>query len=205
MPQPAHSLDPRHPATSPHDLYMTKPPWDIDRPQAAFTSLAAAGNLQGRVLDAGCGTGEHALLAAGLGCDAVGVDLSADALDTAQRKARERGLVARFVRHDACALPELGEQFDTVLDSGLFHIFTGTDRTRYTDSLHAVIRPGGGYFLLGFSDAETRQWGPHRLSRDEITAAFATGWQIDAIEPSVIEINGDPGSVAAWLVALTRK
>ncbi len=39
-------------------------PWDIGRPQPAFARLADRGLLAGRVLDAGCGTGEHTLLAA---------------------------------------------------------------------------------------------------------------------------------------------
>ena len=56
-------------------------PWDIGRPQPAFLRLASSGLLTGRVLDAGCGTGEHALLAARFGAEAVGVDLSARAIE----------------------------------------------------------------------------------------------------------------------------
>ncbi|MGO8859519.1 MAG: class I SAM-dependent methyltransferase [Acidimicrobiales bacterium] len=37
--------------------------------------MATAGDLVGRVLDVGCGTGEHALMAASLGYEAVGVDI----------------------------------------------------------------------------------------------------------------------------------
>src|SRR6266700_8316680 len=98
---PTHDPHPdfRRPA-GPGDLYTTKPPWDIDRPQPAFTDLSVAGELLGRVLDLGCGTGEHALLAAQLGHDAVGIDQSAQAIEQATRKARDRGLEARFVRHD---------------------------------------------------------------------------------------------------------
>ncbi|HKN42760.1 MAG TPA: hypothetical protein VJW23_02465, partial [Propionibacteriaceae bacterium] len=43
------------------------PPWDIGRPQPAFLELADQGLLVGRVLDVGCGTGEHALMAAARG------------------------------------------------------------------------------------------------------------------------------------------
>ena len=53
------------------------PAWDIGRPQAAFTALARRGLLGGRVLNAGCGTGEHTLLAAAHGAEATGVDLVA--------------------------------------------------------------------------------------------------------------------------------
>ncbi|HEY4463481.1 MAG TPA: class I SAM-dependent methyltransferase, partial [Streptosporangiaceae bacterium] len=73
-----------HPgAAAPHDLsdlYATSPPWDIGRPQPAFLALAQAGAIRGRVLDAGCGTGEHALMCAGIGLDATGIDLAARAL-----------------------------------------------------------------------------------------------------------------------------
>jgi 2-polyprenyl-3-methyl-5-hydroxy-6-metoxy-1,4-benzoquinol methylase len=68
------------------------------------------------VLDVGCGTGEHALMAAALGLDATGVDLARSALHTAEHKARDRGLTARFLLWDARKLAELGERFDTVLD-----------------------------------------------------------------------------------------
>jgi SAM-dependent methyltransferase len=51
-------------------------PWDIGRPQPVIARLAGSGVLCGRVLDAGCGTGEHALLAAAHGAQVVGVDIS---------------------------------------------------------------------------------------------------------------------------------
>lgn len=201
---PSNSPHPNHPATGPEDLYSTKPPWDIDRPQPAFLTLAEAGKISGRVLDIGCGTGEHALMAAGLGLEAVGVDQSAQAVELAERKARGQGVSVRFIRYDACELADLGETFDTVLDCGLFHIFTANVRGDYVESLRAVVRPGGRYFMLGFSDAQPGDWGPQRLTRDEIATAFADGWQIDAIEPAVIDINVDPHQIAAWLVELTR-
>ncbi|HYS35549.1 MAG TPA: class I SAM-dependent methyltransferase [Pseudonocardiaceae bacterium] len=189
---------------SPEDLYLDPPPWDIGRPQPAFLALAHADALHGRVLDVGCGTGEHTLMSAGLGLDATGVDLASNALRTAQDKAHDRGLPARFLRQDARHLADLGESFDTVLDCGLFHIFAGEDRVAYLDSLRSVLAPGGRYFMLGFSDQQPGEWGPHRLAREEITTAFAQGWRIDAIEPAVIDVSTEPDGIQAWLVALTR-
>ena len=53
---------------------------------------------------------------------ATGIDLSATALHIADRKAKDRGLTARFLRHDARDMAALGESFGTVLDCGLFHV-----------------------------------------------------------------------------------
>jgi methylase of polypeptide subunit release factors len=68
------------------------PPWDIGRPQPAFLRLADRGLLSGRLLNAGCGTGEHALLAAARGAEAMGIDISPHAIATARDKAAGRGL-----------------------------------------------------------------------------------------------------------------
>ena len=63
------------------------PPWDIGRPQPAFVRLADRGLLSGRLLDSGCGTGENVLLAAARGAEAMGVDISPQAIARARDKA----------------------------------------------------------------------------------------------------------------------
>ncbi|MFE4462870.1 class I SAM-dependent methyltransferase [Nocardia tengchongensis] len=204
LPPPPDPHPEYHDPAAPDTLYATKPPWDIDRPQPAFTALAEHGELHGRVLDLGCGTGEHALLAASLGLDATGIDLSAQALELARAKAADRGLEARFVRHSALDLATLGETFDTVLDCGLFHLFDGAERTALVTGLATIVRPGGRYFLLGFSDRQPGTWGPHRLSRSDIESAFTDGWRLDSLEPATLDILLDATPVAAWLAALTR-
>ena len=138
------------------------PTWDIGRPQPAFVRLADRGLLTGRVLDAGCGTGEHVLLAAARGAAAMGVDLSVVAIEKARGKAAERGLTARFEVADALHLERLGESFDTITDSGLFHVFDDADRARYVTSLASIIEPGGTYYMMCFSDRQPGVWGPRR-------------------------------------------
>jgi ubiquinone/menaquinone biosynthesis C-methylase UbiE len=198
--------DPR--SRPPHDfdeIYATAtPPWDIGRPQPAFERLGEAGELAGKVLDVGCGSGEHALLAASFGHDAVGIDVSAKAIELAELKAIERSLQTRFLVFDALRLPELEEQFDTVLDCGLFHILDDEERKQYVRSLTAVVPVDGRYHMLCFSDRQPGDWGPRRIARDELLVAFSEGWEIDAIEPAVIEITIDPAGALAWHLTANR-
>src|SRR5690349_18685096 len=180
----------------PHDFesfYAETPPWDIGRPQAAFLKLAEAGEVCGRVLDVGCGTGEHALMAAGLGLEAVGVDTAPTAIAIAERKARERGRTVRFLVANALDLGTLGEQFDTVLDCGLFHVLGDEDRAAFVKSLEAAVRPGGCYFMLCFSERQPGDQGPRRVTQAEIRWSFAHRWTVDSIEPAPLEnVMGPP-------------
>jgi SAM-dependent methyltransferase len=180
-------------------------PWDIGRPQRAFAALAGRGLLSGRVLDAGCGTGEHALLAAAHGAAATGVDVSPRAIAAARAKAAARGLDARFEVGDALALEALGGTFSTAIDSGLFHVFDDAGRDRYVASLAAVLEPGGTCYLMCFSDRQPGDFGPRRVSQDELRAAFAEGWAVDAITADSFEVSADlGGSAQAWLAVLRR-
>ena len=119
------------------------PPWDIGYPQPTFVRLAGEGLLTGQVLDAGCGTGEQTLLAASSGADALGIDISPLAIERARDKATARGSKARFEVADALRLGELGLTFDTIIDSGVFHVFNDANRARYVASLAEVLQPGG--------------------------------------------------------------
>jgi SAM-dependent methyltransferase len=182
-------------------------PWDIGRPQPVFVRLADQGLLSGRVLDSGCGTGEHTLLAAARGADATGIDLSGLAIRRAREKAAERGVAARFEVGDALRLADLGLTFDVIIDSGVFHVFDDQDRPRYVASLASVLRPGGRCYLTCFSDRQPGTWGPRRVSQDELRAAFSGGWAVVSIETAAFEINqqriGVP-YVQAWLAVLER-
>ena len=182
-------------------------PWDIGRPQPAFVRLVEGGLLSGRLLDAGCGTGEQTLLAASHGADAMGIDVSVRAIELARGKAAERGLTARFEVADALRLGDLGLMFDVVLDSGVFHVFDDKDRVRYVASLASVLRDGGYCHLLCFSDRQPGTLGPRRVRQDELRAAFSDGWRIVSVEAATFELNESGLGILlaqAWLAAIQR-
>jgi SAM-dependent methyltransferase len=186
------------------DSYIGTPSWDIGRPQPLFVALANQGAVRGRVLDAGCGTGEHALMAASRGLDATGVDASPRAIEIAKGKAIERGVTARFLVWDALTLADLNEQFDTVVDSGLFHVFDDDRRARYVTSLATVVGAGGRVLLACFSDGQPGGWGPRRVREAELRDAFADGWIVESIEATHFQTNLEPDGAIAWLARIGR-
>jgi SAM-dependent methyltransferase len=116
-------------------------------------------------------------------------------------------VVARFEVGDALRLADLGLTFDTIMDSGVFHVFDDEDRARYVTSLASVLRPGGRCYLACFSDRQPGTWGPRRVSQDELRASFSHGWTVASIEAEVFEVNEariGVASVQAWLAVLER-
>lgn len=185
------------------ETYVGTPPWDIGRPQPVFAALLDEGAIRGRVLDAGCGTGEHTLMVAARGLDATGIDASPKAIAIAKGKATDRGVASRFLVWNALALADLDEQFDTVLDSGLFHVFDDERRARYVTSLAAIVRPEGRLLLACFSDLQPGDWGPRRVRQAELRDAFANGWVIESIEPVRFHTNLEPPLAEAWLARIS--
>ena len=153
----------------------------IGEPQPAIVELERAGLIRGKVLDVGCGTGEHTILLTRLGYDVLGVDFAPRAVEQAGRNAEAKNVEARFDVADAM---KLGDQprYDTIVDSALFHIFDDTDRPKYVASLHGACRPGGIVHVLALSDAG-RGFGPE-VSDEVIREAFAGGWVLESLEPT---------------------
>src|SRR5262245_47472325 len=192
------------------NLYAGPAPWDIGKPQGRFTAIAD--RVSGPILDAGCGTGEHALFFAARGHRVIGIDFVAEAIRRARAKAAERGLAVEFLVKDALTLGTWGERFTSVIDCGLFHVFSDDDRRRYVEGLAQVLQPGGRLFLMCFSDAELGTEGPRRVSRQELYDAFADGWEVESVRPCQIEVNPEfteiqfsEGGPKAWFAVVRRK
>lgn len=180
-------------------------PWDIGRPQPAFVRLADAGEIRAPVLDSGCGTGEHTLMLATRGFEAVGVDIAPSAIARAREKAGQRGLTVEFQVADVLRLDRLGRRFATIIDSGVFHTFADEDRPRYVASLASALEPDGIVHLMCFSEYTPGTCGPRRVTQAELRAAFADGWQVDRIAPEIFEVSEDFGQHPhAWLARITH-
>jgi len=183
--------------------YEGRPTWDIGRPQRPVVRLAREGAIVGSVLDAGCGTGEHALFLAARGHEVLGIDVVPAAIARARAKARARRSAARFLVHDALRAAELGRTFDTVLDVGLFHSLDETGRAALPDAYRGVLPVGGRCVLLCWSERNPWGYGPRAVAREEIAAAFARGWRALRVEPSELESLAPGWRIHAWLAVLS--
>ena len=202
----AHNIPDKHRF---QQAYDGKPPWDIGKPQPVF--VEAAEHIKGSVLDAGCGTGENALFFAQRGHQTTGIDFLEHPIAEAKRKAQERGLQATFLVMDALHLDDIPEVFDSVIDCGLFHVFSDEDRARYVNGLASVVKSGGKIFMMCFSDREPPGDRPRRVSQDEIHDAFTEGWEVESIQqarfetrPDLEDIQFSEGGPFAWFCVIRR-
>jgi ubiquinone/menaquinone biosynthesis C-methylase UbiE len=189
------------------EAYKGTPPWDVGHLQPAFQALIKGGEIKpGRVLDIGCGRGENAIMLAMSGFEVTGIDLIEDAISDAKAKAIERHVKVSFVAGDVLQMDRLfmeGE-FDIVIDSGLFHVMTDEERPIFVRQVHRVLKAGGKYFMLCFSDKEPEGYGPRRVSKSEIERTFTPLFNIIYIKDAAFDSRLGPGSRKAYLLSAIR-
>jgi ubiquinone/menaquinone biosynthesis C-methylase UbiE len=183
------------------------PPWQIDRPQPEVIQLIEQGKFESPVLDLGCGTGDNAIALARHGLVVKGLDAVPEALERARKKMEQAGLKQspEFILGDALRLAESGLKARMVLDCALFHTFSDEERKDYIRGLEAVLSKGGRLHILSFSELETRQPGPRRLSLSEITGSFGTGWKLEDSVRCRYWDRVRPDGAHAWRVTFVRE
>ena len=183
------------------------PPWQIDRPQPEVIRLIEQGKFESPVLDLGCGTGDNTIELARHGLVVKGLDAVPEALERARKKTEQAGLKQspEFVLGDALRLAESGLKARTVLDCALFHTFSDEERGEYIRGLEAVVSQGGRLHILSFSELETRQPGPRRLSLSEITGSFGKGWRVEDSVRCRYWDRVRPDGAHAWRVSFVRE
>ncbi len=189
------------------DAYRATPPWDIGRPQPAFVELVRNGELSpGRILDVGCGTGENAIFLAQNGFLVTGIDLVRDAIRTAKAKAAERKVKVDFRVGNALSIESGEDEFDNVVDSGLFHTFSDKERLVFAQETARVLRKGGSYFMMCFSEKEPTSWGgPRRITRREIEQTFSHFFKINYIHDTLFATRIHKIGGMAYLTCATRR
>lgn len=102
-----------------------------------------------RVLDLACGTGRHSRELTRRGFEVVGVDISPELLEMAEREASEAGLAISFMQADLREL-ELSDEFDLVLslnDGAVGYFETDEENRRTFEVVARALRSGGGHLM----------------------------------------------------------
>lgn len=180
------------------------PAWDIGRAQGELMYLVRTGEIQGKILDVGCGTGENALYLAEIGLPVLGIDIVPAAVKEARKRANRRGIKASFKVLNALELSSLNQCFDTIIDFGVFDGLADEERADYIGGLASVISPGEVLYLLGLSENEPALGGHGRVSQEEIQQTFRDGWRINYIREAIYETNLHSDGTHAWLASITR-
>ena len=156
------------------------PPWDIGEVQPALVAYLAHASIADPVLDAGCGTGELALLLAGRGRQVLGFDVVEAAIAAARAKAVERALTVDVRVADAAQVADLPIRPRTVLDSGLLHSLDEQAATAYVDGLATICAPGALVCVLAMSTEADQGWGQ---TEESLRTRFAAPpWVSSAVD-----------------------
>lgn len=142
-------------------------PWNYEEPPALLADLVTEGLLMPcDLVDLGCGAGNYAVWLAGLGFRVTGIDFSTRAVDLAAALAARRGVMCRFlVRDVAGEIDGLEEAFDFAYDwEVLHHVFPDT-RPAYVRNVARMLRPGGRYFSVCFSEDDPEFGGTGKFRR----------------------------------------
>jgi 2-polyprenyl-3-methyl-5-hydroxy-6-metoxy-1,4-benzoquinol methylase len=99
-------------------------------------------NASSLVLDYGCATGSIALEIAGMAKEVRGIDISANMIEIAKRKADERGIKNIAFTKAAIFDESLKEgMFDVILSLSILHLVK--DSAQVMDRVNQLLKPGG--------------------------------------------------------------
>jgi len=198
------------------ELPLDEIPWNLETPPRLLVDLVQSGRVAPcRAVDLGCGAGNYAVWLALQGFEVTGIDLSAAAIARAQQLARSKGAACRFIVSD---LLEPTDAFDAPFDFAydwlvLHHVFPD-DRPRYVANVLRLLRPGGLYLSVCFSEEDRGIAGEGKYrqpqlgtllylsSEQEIRDLFEPSFDIE--ELTTVEIEGKRAPHRA-VTALMRK
>lgn len=158
-------------------------PWHSGQPDRRLVRLVSHNKIPGgRVLDMCSGDGTNSIYLASKGFQVYGVDVSGTAVRIARERCRKRGLSCAYETGDVLSFKS-EEPFDFIFDRGCFHHIPHADKPKYVDLLRRLLRPGGKFFLLCFSDKNPPY--EKNLTREDIKRYFGKYFRIHLIEDSV--------------------
>lgn len=179
-------------------------PWERNEDTGPLAQIVGA-RPPGRALDAGCGTGRHAVALAEQGWTVTGIDAEPYAVARARERATRAGVADRvsFIVGDVTRLGDVLQpgDLDLVLDLGCFHGLDSRGRAAFAAVVNRRCNPGA--VVLLHVVAPRRGMGPRGVDDAEIDSVFGPAWS-RATTPSSTDGGGPLRGVPFRWVTLTR-
>jgi len=193
-------------------------PWNVENPPDLLTALVESGwVLPCDAVDLGCGAGNYAVWLASKGFRMTGLDLSPNAIELATGLAKQKDIAIRFLARDMTGIVEgFDNAFDFAYDWEVLHHVFPEDREQYVTNVHRMLRSGGKYFSLCFSEEEPPIFGgkgKYRKTPLGTTLYFSSERELkELFEPlfhieqlCTIEVAGKKGSHMAVKALMSKK
>ena len=167
-----------------NDMDVENMPWylpdlDPDLKEALSRYEVSSGSF----LDVGTGPGTQAIALSKMGFEVTGVDISAKAIEKAQ-KLNEK---VTFLQDDILNT-RINLKFNSIFDRGCFHIIDENKRSVYISEIPKLLTQEGMLFLKCFSDKNPDTgYGPYHFSKSMIESLFSDWFVIMEIKDSVYQ------------------
>ncbi|MCP4684148.1 MAG: methyltransferase domain-containing protein, partial [bacterium] len=198
------------------DLPLDSVPWNMTEPPPLLVEAVETGKIEPcEVVDLGCGAGNYSIWLAQKGFHVTGLDISVEAIAKARALASEAGVCCRF--EAVSLLDDLSRHassFDLAIDWEVLHHVFPADRECFVRNVHSILKPGGTYFSLSFSEDDPAFGGEGKFrdtplgtklyfsSEEELRKLFSPSFEI--LDLRTIEIPGKYGPHTANAVWLKR-
>ncbi len=142
------------------DIYKKLPPekipWNLESPPEVLVDLVKSRKIKPcKAIDLGCGIGHYACYLSRQGFDMTAVDLSPKAVELATENGRKTGCQCRFIHADILnGIPGIGNQFEFAYDWEVLHHIFPENRPTYAQTVYDLLKPGGRYLSVCFSEAD---------------------------------------------------
>lgn len=192
------------------DIYKNitpdKIPWNIKSPPTVLVDLVEKKKiLPCRTLEIGCGVGNYAIYLAKSGFDVTGIDISPTAISMARENATKMKVACNFLLADFLNdSDKINQTFDFIFDWSVLHHIFPEDRERFAGNVNRLLKPGGTYLSVCFSEKDAAFGGQGKFRETPIgtTLYFSSEQEIHKLfspyfnvqELKTIEIEGKPTS-----------
>ncbi|UCD18131.1 MAG: class I SAM-dependent methyltransferase [Candidatus Zixiibacteriota bacterium] len=199
------------------DVQLENIPWNIPEPPRLLVEAVQTGEIEPcKVADLGCGAGNYAVWLARQGFDVTGIDISRQAIKHAEELAAREGVSCSFFTRDLLGnLKEFHASFDLALDWEVLHHIFPENRLRYIQNVQRILRRGGKYFSLCFSEDDPAFGGKGKYRKTPLgtTLYFSSEEELrDLFDPfftilelNTVEISGKHSPHMANMAWLLRK